>query len=195
MAQMIEPRKLFGGLGNRLFQMAYIMAQEYRGAIPDIYVQNPEYFEEVGNKVRLLFGQGMIPSNYISLHIRRGDYVGNPYYVDLSETEYYDHAIAQFPNQTFLVFCADGKDTDADDREWCQRFLDKKGIDYVMASGIDEIEDFNRMAGCKSHIGANSSFSWWASYVGGGKTIMPSVENWFSDGVDRVGCLDEWIRI
>lgn len=192
---MREPRKLFGGLGNRLFQMAYLHAQEANGAIPDIYVQDPKYFENVGNKMRLMYRDGILENPLISLHIRRGDYLNNPVYVDLTQTDYYDRAIAQFPGETFLVFCADrqqGSD-DISDREWCDTFLASKGIDYEFADGKDEIEDFNLMAGCKGHIMANSSFSWWASYAGSGKTVAP--RDWFSDGIQRVGLLEEWITI
>ena len=53
------------------------------------------------------------------------------------------------------------------------------------------------MAGCKGHIIANSSFSWWAAYIAPqeGKVVAPSALNWHPDGVERTKCPKEWVRI
>lgn len=180
---MLTPRKIFGGLGNTLFQQAYIYAQFRKGHIPDTYLQSEKYFKEYAQDVREMYRTGIIPSDKVSLHIRLGDYKGNGYYTDLTKTDYCQRAVTEFPDDTFLVFCADRQEgsDDEGDREWCKEFLDTfiKGR-YEFGNGEDEIEDFNRMAGCKAHIMANSSFSWWAAYVGGGRTIAP--KEWYSDG-------------
>lgn len=182
---MQQPRELFGGLGNRLFQMAYIYGQFREQKIPDIYVQDYRLWESWGEEIKSWYSKDIVKSDFVSLHIRRGDYVDNPYYVDLSKTEYYDKAIALFPDEKFLVFCADRqtKNHDLEDQVWCMDWLKTKYKDRVqLFKGWrgDEIEDFNSMAGCKGHVMANSSFSWWASYVGGGKTVAPL--EWFADG-------------
>lgn len=191
------PRQLWGGLGNSMFQHAYIHNQVKKGEIPDIYIQDEKYFKESKEEIRQIYGQGIVQYNYISLHIRRGDYVGNKFYVDLTETDYYDRAIALFPHEKFLVFCADRQEgsDDESDREWCKRWLTAKGIDFKMYEGKDAISDMNAMAGCKAHIMANSSFSWWASYIGSGKVIAPLTDNWFTDGIQRITLPDEWIKI
>lgn len=192
-------RELFGGLGNQMFQHAYIFAQMRRGEIPDIYLQNEEYFEDYKDEIKALYKAGTEKSDYISLHIRRGDYVGNPFYVDLCATDYYDKAIAMFPNEKFLVFCADRQPISNDgwDRLWAIEYLKKKLPEdrFDLFEGENEIEDMNAMAGCKARIGANSSFSWWACYLGEGKNVMPSVKNWYTDGVERTKCPSDWIRI
>ncbi len=191
---MITPRKLWGGLGNSMFQHAYIHAQMRRGEIPDIYIQDEKYFKEFKEEIRELYGQGVRPINKVSLHIRRGDYINNSFYTDLTLTDYYQRAIDMFPPDTeFLVFCADrqqGSD-DENDMEWCKRKF--TGKNFTFFQGRDAIEDFNAMAGCYAHIMANSSFSWWASYVGGGRTIAP--KEWFADGVERITLPEEWERI
>ena len=48
---MVQPHKLFGRLGNQMFQYAYIYAQMKRGLIPDIYLQDPKYFEDFRNEI------------------------------------------------------------------------------------------------------------------------------------------------
>lgn len=191
---MIDLRTHFGGLGNRLFQLAYVYAQAKKGINPDIYLQDTKYFEPYQDEIRALFGQGLSKIDMVSLHVRRGDYINNPHYVNLSEKDYYEEAIAQFPKDTkFLVFCADRqeKSDDQSDLEWCkQRFT---GNQFQFFQGKDEMEDWNAMASCSAHIIANSSFSWWAAFVSGNKTIAP--KQWFSDGVKRVSLPDSWTQI
>lgn len=188
---MINLRHNFGGLGNRLFQLAYIYAQARKGETPDIYLQDEKWFEPYGEELRYIFGQGIEPIDMVSIHVRRGDYIDNSFYVDLSETDYYDQAIAHFPTDTkFLVFCADrqnGSDDKAD-MEWCkQRFT---GNQFTFFQSASEIEDFNAMAGCKAHIIANSSFSWWVAFVSGNETIAP--KKWFTDNVQRISIPKTW---
>jgi hypothetical protein len=190
---MKKVRDLFGGLGNQMFQHAYIYAQMKKGYVPDIYLQDESFFQEYKDDVKAIYAIGIQSINKISLHVRRGDYIDNPFYVDLNATDYYDRAMKLFPGEKFLVFCADrqqGSD-DIGDMEWCkERF---QGPQFEFFQGKDEIEDMNMMASCKGHIMANSSFSWWASYLGGGKVVAP--KQWFSDGVERIRLPNEWIVI
>ena len=179
---MVEPRKFMGGFGNRLFQYAYLYSQVRQGKLPDIYLQDFNHFHQYKEELKQILGEGIEKSDYISLHVRRGDYINNPHYVDLTQTDYYDKAIAEFPNEKFLVFCADRQEgsNDTKDKLWCYEWARKKGIDFELWNGKNEVDDMNAMAGCKGHITANSSFSFWASYIGGGKTVAPL--KWFSDG-------------
>lgn len=185
---MKSRREIFGGLGNWMFQSAYIYAQWRRGELPDIYVQDESYFKDYADEIKALHKANVEPIDMVSLHIRRGDYVNNPFYVDLTETDYYQKAIEQFPEETeFLVFCADRQEgsDDEKDRKWCAKWIDENlpKRKYFFHVGADEIDDFNTMTGCKGHILANSSFSWWAAYVSGNKTVYPL--KWYTDGVER----------
>src|SRR3990167_3401144 len=192
---MVEPRKIFGGLGNRMFQGAYIYSQFLDGNIPDIYLQDEKYFEKHKGKIKEFYGTDIVKSDYVSLHVRRGDYVGNLFYVDLTQTDYYDKAIAEFPNEKFMIFCADRQrgSNDVSDKLWCWEWAKRKGIKFELWNGKNEVDDMNAMIGCKGKIMANSSFSWWGAYLGEGKVVAP--KNWFSDGLERVKLLDEWIKL
>lgn len=173
---------IFGRLGNRMFQMAYIYAQYKDGIIPDIYLQDPKYFDKYRAEIRHLFGQGK-KDNRIALHIRRGDYVNNPFYVNLIDDGYYGRAMHLFPGERFFVF--------SDDIEWCKKAFADLPCDF--SEGKSAEEDLKSMSGCKGIIMANSSLSWWGAYLGNGKVVYP--KKWFSDGVKRVGFLEEWICI
>lgn len=174
---------IFGRYGNRLFQVAYIWAQFREGQIPDIFLQDYRYFDKYKDELKQMFVTGDTPVPYVSVHVRRGDYVDNPFYVDLMKTDYYKKAMAEFPDEKFAIF--------SDDPMWCM----EQEIFYgsVISNSTDEIEDFNTMANCKGHIIANSSFSYWPAYLSGNKAVAP--KEWFQDKVERVICPPNWIRI
>lgn len=196
---MVEPRKIMGGLGNRMFQFAYIYAQFKNGWIPDVYIQDFGYFESVKEDIRRMYQQGIGErKEFVALHIRRGDYVDNPFYVDLTQTDYYDKALEHFKDEKFLVFYRDRQGTrDYQDREWVSDWLTKKGIKFDIWEGQSEVEDLNAMASCKGLIGANSSFSLWAGFLNPNedkKIVMPS--QYYADGVERTKYPNEgWIII
>lgn len=170
-------------------------SQFRKGEIPDLYVQDEKYFESYKEEVRALYRGGVQPIDMVSLHVRRGDYIGNSFYTDLSQTDYYEKAMAEFPDAKFLVFCADRqpKSDDRADMDWVkERF---KGSQFQFFQGKDEVEDFNAQAGCAGHITANSSFSWWAAYVGGGKTVTPKAETWYTDGIKRISIPETWTQL
>lgn len=179
---MIHPSKLFGRLGNSLFQYATLYAKA-RDEGTDFYFQDPKHFEKYEAEIKQLFGQDIEPIDMVSIHVRRGDYVKNPFHVDLTETDYYERAMEQFIGMEFLVF--------SDDIEYCKWLF--KGKQFTFCDEQDEIKALNLMAGCRGHIIANSSFSYWAAYLGGGKTIAP--KEYYSDGVQRTVYPKEWITV
>lgn len=190
---MQNVRNVIGGMGNLMFKEAYLYAQVREGSIPDVYLQDEKYFSKYANEIRQMYGEGIGFLPYVGIHIRRGDYVGNKFHVSLSdETDYYERAIELFPNAKFLVFsdepvwCA-GKFAVRDDRERFQVLRDQT-----------ELEDFNMLASCENIIGANSSFSWWASYLNPSpvrRAIFPRLDKWFHDGIVRVGIPEDWEQI
>lgn len=179
-------------MGNQMFQYAFLYALYLDGKIPNIYLQDEKYFFRHRNKIKELYNGDIGSLNKISIHVRLGKnpavptepaYVDNPFYNSLTKTDYYKKAMELFPSEKFLVF--------SDDIEQCKKMPVFKNCEFM--EGGTELEDFNTMASCKGHIIANSSFSWWAAYVGGGKTVAPS--NWYADGRDRTVIPSSWIRI
>lgn len=181
--------RYFGRFGNRLFQMASLYAMFREGIIPDIYLQDYRNFDNYKPDLKKMFGEFIVPSDYISIHVRRGgnpsvptepNYSENPFYAKLP-IEYYQKAMAQFPDEEFVIF--------TDDVDWCWQQDYFRGIEKVKG---DELDDWNRMAGCKGHIIANSSYSFMAAYIGGGKTVAPN--KWFANG-DCLPYPPDWIIV
>lgn len=190
-------RQTIGGLGNLMFKEAYILNDFYEGKIQDIYLQDFKIFDRHKEQIRHRFRENITDDNRIAIHIRRGDYTNNPFYIDLTQTDYYQKALDYFPDAKFLVFCRDRQNitTDLEDRKWVMEFMDSFGINWDLASYENsETDDLNQMASCQGLIGANSSFSLWAAYLGNPnkKVILPQA--WFADGIERVGFTDEQLK-
>ena len=113
----------------------------------------------------------------VSIHVRRGDYTLYPGHHPVCSDEYYSQAISRFgPEFRFLVF--------SDDLEWCRsKFISDRF--FIVDSG-DPFKDLKLMSMCDHHINANSSFSWWGSWLNrkeGKITICPSY--WFGPMIDK----------
>jgi len=182
---MIPINKLTGRLGNQLFQYAYMHAQVREGKIPDIYVQSEEYFKKYVHEIKILFGSNIGKINMVAIHVRRGDYVNNSFYVDLMQTGYYSQAMELFAGSSFLVF--------SDNIEWCKKQPIFANCEF--SEGLNDVEDLNLMASCVGHIIANSSFSWWGAYIAPNTKKVVAPREWYSDGINRTTCPSKWIRI
>ena len=198
---MRSVREDIGGLGNLLFKEAYLWGQVRDGVIPDQYVQSYKYWEKYREELRVRFGAGIKPLDRVAIHIRRGDYLKvSQFHANMWDEGYYKEAIKQFPKDTrFLVFCKDNQnpEQDKDDQEWLKDNLPLLDIDYEIHDHGTEVEDLNTMAGCQGLIGANSSFSWWAAFLGDPKrsVVMPREDRWFVDGIIRTELLPEWTQV
>ncbi len=189
---LTHPDILFGRLGNRMFQMAALYAKA-REENTDWYFQDPKFFKNYEKEIINLFSEGIDPVPFVSIHVRRGDYIGNKFYNDLSQSNYYDKAIEMFPDDKFLVF--------SDDPKFCKDlFLKRKDKErFKVIEGQNEIDDMNLMASCKHNIIANSSYSFWCAYLNPNpnkKIIAPSYERYYADKSEsRTVLPDEWIKI
>lgn len=139
----------------------------------------------------------------VSLHMRRGDYVSNPknraIYAECGP-DYYraaiDHLLGLHPNAHFYVF--------SDDLAWARGVLAERlaAVTFVDHNrGADSHNDLRLMSHCHHHVIANSSFSWWAAWLGEGAgaacgKIVVAPRRWYLDpdrGRDLVP--DRWLRL
>jgi len=107
-----------------------------------------------------------------SIHIRRGDYVNLPDFHPLCDIQYYNTAMELLKDDTdlFMVF--------SDDIQWAKDTF--RGNKFIFSEDHTNVTDMFLMSNCDNHIIANSSFSWWGSYLNTSetkKTIAP--KNWF----------------
>jgi len=174
---MINPDVIFGRLGNRMFQGAFLLSSAKKLGI-DHYFQDLKWIDD---DTLDLYRVGIEPVDKVAVHVRRGDYVGHPWYVDLTQTDYYEKALKEFDEKDILVF--------SDDIAWCKEYFDGK---YEYCEETDPVKALNIMAGCKGVIMSNSTFSWWAGYLSTGKVTAP--KQWFRDGT-TIKLKETWQKI
>jgi hypothetical protein len=68
----------------------------------------------------------------------------------------------------------------SDDIEWCKENFSS---DFLFSEEKDEFIDLYKMSRCANFIIANSSFSWWASFLNkSDDKIIYAPENWVGRG-------------
>lgn len=156
------------------------------------YWQGEHYFEGSAGAVRRLYSlatpdwcpdaPGADASRpTVAIHVRRGDYASDPTARNLHlvcDEAWYRRAWgllrAELPQARALVF--------SDDPEWAQDRLALAGdVDYAAgAPGAPAWVDLARMSQCRHFVISNSSYSWWAAWLGrdpGKRVIAPRY--WF----------------
>jgi len=196
-----EPQFNFDPLAKQLHPPIYL----------DGYWQSEQYFIDFADILRREFTPqaplepenqdiaDLIDSvNAVSLHIRRGDYVGNAHtsqYHGTCTLDYYqaamDHIAGQVASPHFFVF--------SDELDWARAHLHCHfPMTFVNANSPERgYRDMQLMSRCRHHIVANSSFSWWGAWLNPKQEkIVVAPKKWFNTGLDTRDLVpDAWIRI
>jgi hypothetical protein len=149
------------------------------------YYQSQKYFEKIEKEIRedfkfsdsllgecKLFFESSFDSEVISLHIRRGDYLNLSHH-PVQTLEYYEQSLNQLPQDIPVIIFSN-------DYDWCKNQKLFEPDRFLMSENNSTEVDFCLMTLCNYHIIANSSFSWWGSWLSESKkTIAP--KNWFAD--------------
>ena len=160
------------------------------------YWQSEQYFADVAVELRSEL-RPRLPSsqwaaavtaeisttNSVSLHVRRGDFAaqgpsGGPH--GTLPPDYYRRAMGHLDellsDPVYFAF--------SDDPDWVVAHLRHprlRPVSGTEGSGTP-VEELALMAACRSHIVANSSFSWWSAWLGdepAKQVVAPNA--WFAD--------------
>jgi hypothetical protein len=129
----------------------------------------------------------------ISIHVRRGDYVGNQNRHPLQPLEYYQSALDHFNDKeyAYVIF--------SDDTPWCKDYFGEDERIYYIDKNIDFV-DMCMMSLCNHNIIANSTFSWWGAWLNNNPNkIVIAPSNWLGPEIkhiqsDNIYC-KKWIII
>ncbi len=113
-----------------------------------------------------------------SIHVRRGDYLKLPNHHPSCDLNYFKEGIKKMPENTvFLIF--------SDDIEWCKKYFNFNSKTHFIENNFDYI-DMWLMSMCNHNITANSSFSWWGSWLNENPdkiVVMP--KKWFGQSINH----------
>lgn len=171
------------------------------------YWQGPAYFAGYEREVRAALRFPDVPPRWqivprtagaprVAIHVRRGDYVSDPIAAQhhlVCDPAWYRRAWAglreSIPGAQAWVF--------SDDPEWVRSALALDGDVQLVALDATRPAwcDLAEMSRCDHFVISNSSFSWWAAYLGqrnGTKVVAPA--HWFRGRrtADLRICPPEW---
>ena len=147
------------------------------------YFQTEKYFSEISDEVKrdFTFKENIlsVAKNYrsqidgnevISLHVRRGDYVNQPWH-GCCPLEYYEQALSMLDKDLPVIIFTD-------DPNWVLNENIFGSDRFYVSQGNSNLFDMCLMSLCNYHIIANSSFSWWGAWLSDSKKVI-SPKRWF----------------
>lgn len=173
--------------GDRCYtSLGYWQNECYFSEIEELLRQELKFKRQLSAENKALASE-MQSSDSVALHVRRVQYES------AIDSDYYVRAISrmlkQVPGAKFYCF--------SDDLDWCrEHLLSKYPMELIDNRALPSIEDFQLMTHCQHFVIANSSFSWWAAWLGQSaakRVVAPARSSW--DNPDAVPsaweCIDE----
>jgi hypothetical protein len=129
----------------------------------------------------------ILAEDSVSIHVRRGDYVTNAGF-NVLPLQYYTKAVKYVKGNIFVF---------SDDIPWCKEHF-KKGTFVQM----EDYLEFELMKLCTHNIIANSTFSWWATFLNDSPNkIVVAPKQWRAREEDQIKFMnkfvlpEEWIKL
>ena len=160
------------------------------------YWQSFDYFNEYREEILNLFN---LPyqklEGFVSLHIRRGDYLQLAEKLSVLPIEFYRLSIEHFTKIgkfKFIVF--------SDDIQWCKSVFNDylfPEVEFEFSEDRTELEDLALMSSCEHNICANSTFSYAGSWFNRNenKIVLTPDENNMFGGYNLNMIPKEYIKI
>lgn len=168
---------------NGYFQAYGYISEKTRKQMQELIYSNEEYMYkayEIYNVIKKYFNSED-DDDYVSIHVRRGDYVYIQNFHNILDLNYYTSAyniVSKNKEKNIVVF--------SDDIEWCKNNFKiyNKNIYYVDINNV--CIELILMSFFKHNILANSSFSWWSSYISNyNDKIVIAPQRWFGQSGPR----------
>jgi len=171
------------------------------------YLQDMSHFKDIEVVIRDIFSpsdysQYLLadrfpwdhePGSIVGVHVRRGNNLTLPDHHPVCTLDYYEEALDHV-NYKEILICSD-------DLDWCAKhslFKDAhlgmgppKDVNIFELTGAEPLTneeaviDLLMLAQCDSHVLSNSSFSWWAGWLGNGETTVYPLQ-WYGSALDHI---------
>lgn len=163
-------------------QLPFEESWRAKNIVLDGYWQTEKYFAHIRPRILELFKIPWNPvRNFVSVHVRRGDYLTIRKGAMLKHPPVPKGWIEQQMDRMnkgkrygFMFF--------SDDIAWCRQEFGQRE-DCAFASGYSELSDLGEMSCCEHHICSASTFSWWGAWLNQNpkkRVIMP--KHWLTPG-------------
>lgn len=176
--------KSFFDFPDNIDLLGYFQSEKYfknykKDLLKEFSFKNNDLVENIKNE--------FADRNFVGLHVRRGDYLKLPHIHKSCDYDYYCKAIDTIKEKhkdiCLYVF--------SDDINWC-----KQNINFTLPTFFDNEPESEekyytnqettliKMSLCNHFVCANSSFSWWGSYLISNKDKMVCMpQNWFGPAI------------
>jgi hypothetical protein len=131
----------------------YKYVKENEIDLKNIFVFNENTYNKCFNFIKEF--KNKIKKDLVSIHLRRTDYLKAPDIHNVCDEKYYSNAIGNFSKDNFFVIFTD-------DPEYAENAF--VNIPCIVMNNSTE-EDLILMSLCDHNIIANSSYSWWGSWL------------------------------
>ncbi len=185
---------LFDNATKNLFLNGYFQSEIYFKKYRSIITNDFKIVSPLKPKTQS-FLHNISQENSVSIHIRRGDFIEHEVH-NTSKEAYYKKAMdfieSKIDKPTYYLF--------SDDMNWVKsNFKTNYNTIYVdFNDAKTAYEDLILMSHCKHNIIANSSFSWWASWLNENTNkIVIAPQQWFNgDKYDYTDVIpNSWIKL
>ena len=141
------------------------------------YLQTEKYFKEYREDILAFFKPYNLRLDSYFIHVRRGDFLNADLH-KMDFDDYYQRAIAYLEERTpqshyYIV---------SDDIAYCKQYTVFESLNKTFVEGDLA---FSIMTSCKGGICANSTFSWWGSYLIDREKIVILPKQWVNNGHDN----------
>ena len=179
-----------------------------RGGLWEGYFQNEGYFSSLKPYLKKAFAfpsfalddtfnqttllRIRLYENSVFVHVRGGDYKNLGW--ALPPSYYFDAAaymVSKLDDPHFFVF---GEYDEAVDKALRSHTSSLEWVGDHNSLRNEDWKDMALMMHCRNAIAANSSFSWWAAWLGEAERGVVTAPSPFLDGTDE-GICDSWVKI
>lgn len=177
------------------FLLGYWQSYKYFEDIREILLKDFTLKDESAISNSVLLSQ-VSALNSVGMHVRRGDFIGNPIH-EVCSLNYYYKAIEYLESRMSIdkIFVF------SDDVEWCKTNIKTEhNIKFIE----DEIFTKNPhnslvlLSKCNNLILSNSSFSWWAAWLNKNQNNIICPSRWYNLSSTKYTDFlipDNWIKI
>jgi hypothetical protein len=186
------------GIRGNLYLDGFWQSERYFVGIRDVLLKEFT-FKAAPDEENAKLLVSIASQNAVCVHIRRGDYVTTMHGQakhGVCGLDYYQAAVARIrkiiDKPAFFVF--------SDDPAWVNANFPRMNPMTIVSHNVGktDAEDLRLMMTCRHFITANSSFSWWAAWLGQfpQKTVI-APRRWYAkqDQCDKDLVPESWIRL